>query len=102
MATSTAEIARAVVNPAISIIRRTRKNSAACSGFGHAKLKSTRLVSTRFVARSRREASGHGRRRRRLRRARSRAGGERTEPVALAAERADPGGFRLGWNHFDP
>src|SRR5216684_8684328 len=34
MATSTAEIARAVVNPAISIIRRTRKNSAACSGVG--------------------------------------------------------------------
>src|SRR5882724_7895941 len=34
MATSTAEIARAVVNPATSIIRRTRKNSAACSGVG--------------------------------------------------------------------
>src|SRR6266699_4257896 len=34
MATSTAEIAKAVVNPAISIIRRTRKNSAACSGVG--------------------------------------------------------------------
>jgi 23S rRNA pseudouridine1911/1915/1917 synthase len=34
MAISTAEIARAVVNPAISIIRRTRKISAACSGVG--------------------------------------------------------------------
>ncbi|HWK43642.1 MAG TPA: RluA family pseudouridine synthase [Stellaceae bacterium] len=34
MATSTAEIAKAVVNPATSIIRRTRKNSAACSGVG--------------------------------------------------------------------
>jgi 23S rRNA pseudouridine1911/1915/1917 synthase len=34
MATSTAEIAKAVVNPAISIIRRTRKNNAACSGVG--------------------------------------------------------------------
>lgn len=34
MATSTAATPRAVVNPAISIIRRTRKNSAACSGVG--------------------------------------------------------------------
>src|SRR5215471_66566 len=34
MAISTAEIAKAVVNPAISIIRRTRKISAACSGVG--------------------------------------------------------------------
>src|SRR6266702_5816238 len=34
MATSTAATAKAVVNPAISIIRRTRKNSAACSGVG--------------------------------------------------------------------
>src|SRR6185295_18412491 len=30
----TAQIASAVVNPAISIIRRTRANSAACSGLG--------------------------------------------------------------------
>jgi 23S rRNA pseudouridine1911/1915/1917 synthase len=34
MATSTAATPKAVVNPAISIIRRTRKNSAACSGVG--------------------------------------------------------------------
>jgi 23S rRNA pseudouridine1911/1915/1917 synthase len=34
MATITAATATAVVNPAISIIRRTRKNSAACSGVG--------------------------------------------------------------------
>src|ERR1700760_2407985 len=34
MATNTAATPRAVVNPAISIIRRTRKNSAACSGVG--------------------------------------------------------------------
>ena len=34
MATSTAAIPKAVVNPAISIIRRTRKISAACSGVG--------------------------------------------------------------------
>src|SRR5271157_3233875 len=34
MATSTAATARAVVRPAISIIRRTRANSAACSGVG--------------------------------------------------------------------
>ena len=34
MAISTAEIVKAVVNPAISIIRRTRTISAACSGVG--------------------------------------------------------------------
>ncbi len=34
MATITAATASAVVNPAISIIRRTRKNSADCSGVG--------------------------------------------------------------------
>jgi 23S rRNA pseudouridine1911/1915/1917 synthase len=34
MATSTAATPKAVVNPAISIIRRTRRNSAACSGVG--------------------------------------------------------------------
>src|SRR5262249_20058340 len=34
MAISTAPIATAVVSPAISIIRRTLKNSAACSGDG--------------------------------------------------------------------
>src|SRR3954467_7716257 len=34
MAISTAATARAVVRPAISIIRRTRANSAACSGVG--------------------------------------------------------------------
>ena len=34
MATSTAATASAVVRPAISIIRRTRANSAACSGVG--------------------------------------------------------------------
>src|SRR3954464_4434923 len=34
MATSTAPTASAVVRPAISIIRRTRANSAACSGVG--------------------------------------------------------------------
>ncbi|MBN9003448.1 MAG: RluA family pseudouridine synthase, partial [Rhizobiales bacterium] len=34
MATSTAATATAVVRPAISIIRRTRANSAACSGVG--------------------------------------------------------------------
>src|SRR5258708_21840775 len=37
MAISTAEIATAVVSPAISIIRRTRKTSAACSGVGSGK-----------------------------------------------------------------
>ena len=34
MAISTAEIAMAVVRPAISIMRRTRAKSAACSGVG--------------------------------------------------------------------
>src|SRR3954449_3135193 len=34
MAISTAATAKAVVRPAISIIRRTRANSAACSGVG--------------------------------------------------------------------
>src|ERR1700733_5669724 len=34
MAISTAATASAVVRPAISIIRRTRANSAACSGVG--------------------------------------------------------------------
>ena len=51
MAIRTAATASAVVRPAISIIRRTRANSAACSGvgsgstgLGHARLCFKRLI----------------------------------------------------------
>src|SRR5215475_14423185 len=46
MAVSTADIARAVVRPAISIIRRTRANSFACSGVGSGKTVSVMQVSS--------------------------------------------------------
>src|SRR5690242_686817 len=46
MAVSTAAIATAVVRPAISIIRRMRTNSAACSGVGSGKALSVMQVSS--------------------------------------------------------
>ena len=46
MAISTAEIVKAVVNPAISIIRRTRTISAACSGVGSGTAVSVMQVSS--------------------------------------------------------
>jgi 23S rRNA pseudouridine1911/1915/1917 synthase len=45
MATSTAATPRAVVNPAMSIIRRTRENSAACSGVDSGTVVSGTVVS---------------------------------------------------------
>src|ERR1700751_2923304 len=50
MAVSTAEIAKAVVRPAISIIRRTRRNSWACSGVGSGRAVSVMQVSSQELA----------------------------------------------------
>src|SRR3981189_417285 len=99
MAIRTAATARAVVRPAISIIRRTRANKAACSGVGSGTTVSvirlifgTRLVffGTRLVFEQRSKAGGHRRRRRGLKPARSRARAARCGAVAFAAEGADP------------
>src|SRR5262245_36039473 len=46
MAVSTAETAKAVVRPAINIIRRTRANSWACSGVGSGRTESVMQVSS--------------------------------------------------------
>src|ERR1700689_1552777 len=94
MATRTAATASAVVRPAISIIRRTRANIAACSGVGSgATVSVIRLFfGTRLVFEQRPKARGHRRRRRGLDPARPRAGGAAPGAVALAAESADPGG----------
>src|SRR6202048_876099 len=99
MATRTADIASAVVSPAISIIRRTRAKSAACSWVGSgAKVSVIRLIfGTRLVFSSRSKDRGHGCRRRGGGPARPRAGAPAFGGVAVAGGKGGSLQPKLGW-----
>src|ERR1700742_4766901 len=102
MAIRTAEIASAVVRPAISIKRRTRANKAACSGVSS--LATVSVIGFFFGTKryERSEAGSHSRGQRGLTAARPRAGRAPRRAVAIAPQDADPRGPGHGEKRAHP